>query len=123
MADPVQVVTPHLIVNDANAAIEFYKKAFGASEVMRMPAQDGKRLMHSEINVNGARIFVMDDFPEHRGGHGMVDAVDPPDQIKGTSVTMHLEVENRDAAGKRAPAPGAAVTPPPRAAFWRPPPA
>ena len=66
-----------------------------------MPAQDGKRLMHSEIQVNGARIFVMDDFPEHRGSHG-VDAVFPPDQIKGTSVTMHLEVENCDAAVKRA---------------------
>jgi uncharacterized glyoxalase superfamily protein PhnB len=43
MADPVQVVTPHLVVNDANAALEFYKKALGACEVMRMPAQDGKR--------------------------------------------------------------------------------
>jgi hypothetical protein len=70
MADPVQVVTPHLVVNDANAAIEFYKKALGATEALRMPAQDGKRLMHSEIHVNGARIFVMDDFPEHRGSHG-----------------------------------------------------
>jgi len=87
MADPVQVVTPHLVVSDAIAAIEFYKKAFGASEVMRMPAQDGERLMHSEIHVGGARIFVMDDFPEHRGSHG-VDAVFPPDQIKGTSVTI-----------------------------------
>jgi hypothetical protein len=57
--------------------------------------------MHSEIHVNGARIFVMDDFPEHRGSHG-VDAVFPPDRIKGTSVTMHLEVENCDAAVKRA---------------------
>jgi len=45
----VQVVTPHLVVNDANAAIEFYRKAFGATEAMRMPAQDGKRLMHSEF--------------------------------------------------------------------------
>ncbi len=53
MADPVQAVTPHLVVNDANAAIEFYKKALGASEVMRMPAQDGKRLMHSEIHIGG----------------------------------------------------------------------
>jgi PhnB protein len=99
MADPVQVVTPHLVVNDANAALEFYKKALGASEVIRMPAQDGKRLMHSEIQVRGARIFVMDDFPEHRGSHG-VDAVFPPDQIKGTSVTMHLEVEDCDAASR-----------------------
>jgi len=96
----VQIVTPHLVVNDANAAIEFYKKALGATEALRMPAQDGKRLMHSEIHVNGARIFVMDDFPEHRCPHGMVDAVFPPDQIKGTSVTMHLEVENCDAAGE-----------------------
>src|SRR5260370_31760443 len=99
MADPVQVVTPHLIVNDANAAIEFYKSAFGASEVMRMPAQDGKRLMHSEINVNGGRIFVMDDFPEHRGGLVMVDAVFTPEQVQGTAVTIHTEVDNFVAAG------------------------
>ena len=101
MTDAVQIVTPHLVVRDANAALEFYKKALGATETVRMPAEDGKRLMHSEIQVNGARIFVMDDFPEHRGSHG-VDAVFPPDQIKGTSVTMHLEVENCDAAVKRA---------------------
>jgi PhnB protein len=117
MANPVQVVTPHLVVNDGNAAIEFYKKALGASEVIRMPAQDGKRLMHSEINVGGARIFVMDDFPEHRGSHG-VDAVFPPDQIKGTSVTMHLEVENCDAAVKRARDAGATVTLEPWDSFW-----
>src|SRR5258708_27442914 len=67
MADPVQVVTPHLVVNDANAALEFYKRALGASEVMRMPAQDGKRLLHSEIQVRGPGTFVMDDFPAHRG--------------------------------------------------------
>src|SRR5260221_9966454 len=106
MADPVQIVTPHLVVNDANAALEFYKKALGASEVMRIPAQDGKRLMHSEIQVRGARIFVMDDFPEHRGSHG-VGAVVPPDQIKLTSVTMHLEVEDCAAASYPAPDAGA----------------
>jgi PhnB protein len=113
----VQIVTPHLVVNDANAAIEFYKRALGATEALRMPAQDGKRLMHSEIHVNGARIFVMDDFPEHRGSHG-VDAVFPPDQIKGTSVTMHLEVEDCDAAVKRAADAGATVTLAPWDSFW-----
>ena len=118
MTDPVQIVTPHLVVNDANAAIEFYKKALGAIEALRMPAQDGKRVMHSEIHINGARIFVMDDFPEHRCPHGMVDAVFPPDQIKGTSVTMHLEVENCDAAVKRAAEAGATVTMAPWDAFW-----
>src|SRR5258708_25856700 len=113
MADPVQVVTPHLIVNDATAAIEFYKSAFGASEVMRMPAQDGKRLMHSEIHINGARIFVMDDFPEHRGGHGLGGAGFPPDQIQGTSVTMHLEVRHCDAAVEHTADAGAPVNIPP----------
>src|SRR3954471_1587570 len=80
-------VTPHLVVKDANAAIDFYKKALGATETMRMPAQDGKRLMHAEIQLNGARILLMDDFPEHRAPGGHVDAVFPPDQMKGTSVT------------------------------------
>jgi PhnB protein len=65
MADRPQPVTPHLVVHDANAALDYYKKALGAREVMRMPAEDGKRLMHSEIEVNGARIFVRDEFPEH----------------------------------------------------------
>ena len=106
MAEPVQAVTPHLVVRDAYAAIEFYKQALGATEAFRMPAKDGKRLMHAEINFNGARIFLVDDFPEHRGQHG-VDAVFPPDRIGGTSVTMHLEVEDCDAAVQRATAAGA----------------
>ena len=55
MAEVTQVVFPHLVVSDAAAALEFYKKALGATETMRMPAEDGKRLMHSEITVNGAK--------------------------------------------------------------------
>ena len=66
MADPVQIVTPHLVVRDANAAIEFYKKALARRQGVRMPAEDGKRLMHAELDFNGARIYLMDDFPEHR---------------------------------------------------------
>jgi PhnB protein len=113
-----QVVTPHLVVKDANAAIDFYKKALGATETLRMPAQDGKRLMHAEIQLNGARVFLMDDFPEHRGPGDHVDAVFPPDQMKGTSVTMHLEVENCDTAVKRARDAGATVTMEPWDSFW-----
>jgi PhnB protein len=113
-----QVVTPHLVVKDANAAIDFYKKALGATETVRMPAQDGKRLMHAEIQLNGARVFLMDDFPEHRGPGDHVDAVFPPDQMKGTSVTMHLEVENCDTAVKRARDAGATVTMEPWDSFW-----
>ena len=114
----MQVQTYLFMDGRAEEAIEFYKKALGASEAMRVPAQDGKRLMHSEIHVGGARIFVVDDFPEHRCPGGMVDAVFPPDQIKGTSVTMHLEVENCDAAVKRAADAGASVTMAPWDAFW-----
>jgi PhnB protein len=117
MAESVQTVTPHLVVSDANAAIAFYKQALGATEARRVPAKDGKRLMHAEINFNGARIFLVDDFPEHRGQHG-VDAVFPPNQIAGTSVTMHLEVEDCDAAVQRAAEAGATVTLAPWDSFW-----
>src|SRR5207247_11086951 len=98
-------------------AVRCYERPLGGCAGMRMPARDGKRLMHSDSDVGGARIFVMDDFPEHRGSHG-VDAVFPPDQIKGTSVTTHLEVENCDAAVKRAANAGATVTMAPWDSFW-----
>jgi PhnB protein len=117
MADPVQIVTPHLVVNDGIAAIEFYQKALGATEVLRMPAKDGRRLMHAELNLDGMRFFLNDDFPEHRCMYAL-DTVLPPDQVKATTFTMHLEVENCDAAVKRAADAGATVTIPPWDAFW-----
>jgi PhnB protein len=117
MADPVQAVTPHLVVNDGNAAVEFYKKALGATEALRMTAKDGKRLMHAELHLGGMRFFLNDDFPEHRCSYA-ADAVFPPNVINGTSVTMHLEVEDCDAAVKRAADAGATVTMPPWDAFW-----
>jgi PhnB protein len=57
-------VNPYLTVNGASEAIELYKKAFGATENHRMPAEDGKRLMHAEISVNGGIIMMSDHFPE-----------------------------------------------------------
>jgi PhnB protein len=63
MADPVQAVTPHLVVHDGDAAVEFYKKALGATEALRMTAKDGKRLMHAEQHLGGMRFFLNDDFP------------------------------------------------------------
>ena len=118
MAERTQGVIPHLIVEGANAAIEFYKKALGATEVMRMPAEDGKRLMHSEIVVNGSRVFVMDDFVEHRDKCGHDAKIGAPGAIGGTSFVLHLEVENCDAAVKRAADAGATVIMPPWDAFW-----
>jgi PhnB protein len=55
-------LTPYLTLSDANAAIEFYKKAFGAVEKARMPSEDGKKLMHAELEFAGGRLFLSDDF-------------------------------------------------------------
>jgi PhnB protein len=63
-----KLVVPYMTVTGAVAAIAHYKKAFGAKEVMRMPADDGKRLMHAEIEINGHSIYLSDDFPEYAGG-------------------------------------------------------
>ena len=61
-------VTSYLIIRDAASAIDFYKKAFGATEVMRMPGQDGK-IGHAELKIAGGHIMLADESPEmgHRG--------------------------------------------------------
>src|SRR3954454_8672413 len=114
---PAQGVIPHLVVRDAAVALEFYKNGLGATETMPMPAEDGKRILHAEIQINGARIFVRDHFPEHCTGHGGHQQA-PPDALGGTPVTLHLEVANCDDAFSRATAAGAEVTMPPMDAFW-----
>lgn len=117
MTTQAQGVIPHLVVDDAATALAFYQKALGAKETMRVPAEDGKRLMHAEIQVNGAKIYLRDDFPEFRDSCGM-NHVQPPKAMAATSVTLHLDVENCDEAVKRAEAAGAKVTMPPADAFW-----
>ncbi|MGF1611660.1 MAG: VOC family protein [Kiloniellales bacterium] len=117
MTEQTQGVIPHLVVEDAAAALEFYKQALGARETMRVPAEDGKRLLHAELQVNGARIYLRDDFPDFREQCG-ANHVQPPKQMGGTSVTLHLDVEDCDAAVKRAETAGATVTMPPEDAFW-----
>lgn len=116
MTEPTQGVIPHLVVDDAAAAIEFYKAAFGASETMRMPADDGKRLLHAEILLNGAKVYIADAFPEYREQHG--GHIKTPKESGATSVTLHLDVDNCDAAVERAQAAGATVVMAPWDAFW-----
>jgi PhnB protein len=106
-------VTPHLCVTDGPAAMEFYKKAFGATEVSRMPAEDGKRLMHAELTVLGGKLMLHDDFPEYHGGKS-----ESAKALGGTPVTLHLEVPDIDAAMAKAAAAGAAVTMPAQDMFW-----
>jgi len=105
-------VTPHLIIDGAASAIEFYKKAFDAKEVRRSPAPDGKKLMHAEIKIGESRIFLCDEFPEMGGNFRN------PKALGGSSVTIHQYVKNVDKVVEQAARAGATVKMPPMDAFW-----
>jgi PhnB protein len=112
-----QGVIAHLSIDGAAEAIDFYKRALGATEIMRMPADDGKRLMHAELEVNGCRLFIADDFVEYReqcGGGRIL----PPRVSGSTGISLHLTVPDCDAAVKRATDAGATVLMAPFDAFW-----
>ncbi len=104
-------VTPYLVVSNGEHAIEFYKKAFGAVELYRMLAPDGRRLMHASLEINGSGVMLADEFPEHGGNRG-------PDMVGSTTVTIHLQVPNADKAFARAVAAGATVIMPLADMFW-----
>jgi uncharacterized glyoxalase superfamily protein PhnB len=104
---------PHLVCERCSEAIEFYKKAFGAVELVRMPAPDGRRIMHAQIRIGTSFVFLVDDFPEFCGGKS-----ESPSALKGTPVTLHHYVEDCDAAIKRAQDAGATVFMPPQDMFW-----
>jgi PhnB protein len=104
---------PHLVMDNASGAIEFYKKALGATEKSRSPAQDGKRVMHAEIELNGASVYLSDDFPEFCGGKSRT-----PKAYGGSPITLHLNVANCDATVARAVEHGAKCTMGPMDAFW-----
>src|SRR5262249_35476313 len=78
-------VTPHLVVREAANAIEFYKKAFGATELRRAPGPDGK-VMHAELQIGDSRVYLNDEVPE-------MQALSPL-ALNGTPVTIHLWVED-----------------------------
>jgi uncharacterized glyoxalase superfamily protein PhnB len=103
---------PHLVLSDAAKAIDFYKRAFGAEELCRMPGPDG-RIMHAQIRVGGKTIYLCDDFPEYCGGKAR-----NPAALGGTGVTIHQYVKDCDAAVDRAAKAGATVTMPPADMFW-----
>lgn len=110
---PTPPVVPYLVVADAMAAIAFYQRAFGAEAQFRMPADDGKRLLHASVAINGGIVMLSDDFPEYHGGQPR--APKPGGQ---TPVTIHLEVGDVDAALARAVVAGALVVMPAADMFW-----
>lgn len=95
--------TPYLICKDAAHAIEFYKKAFGATELMRIPMGDG-RIGHAELKISRAIILLVDEFPD-------IGAVSPR-SLGGTSVRILIYVEDVDAFAAKAIAAGATVLSP-----------
>jgi uncharacterized glyoxalase superfamily protein PhnB len=105
----MHTVTPHLVVAGAADAIEFYKKAFGAEEIMRMPGPDGK-LGHASIRIGDSRIMLADEFPQWESLG--------PLALKGSPVTLHLSVPDVDQAFARALAAGAKVRMPLADMFW-----
>jgi len=117
MTQPAQGIIAHLVVSDAAEALDFYARALGATETMRMPAEDKRRIMHAEIEVNSARLFLRDHFPEFCPANEAAKLAPPP-IIGGTTVTLHLEVPNCDAAVARMKEAGGTVLMEPMDAFW-----
>ena len=105
-------LAPHLIVDNAAAAIDFYVKAFDAVEYGRVPGPDGK-LIHAALNINGFPVMLNDDFPEMTEGKSMT-----PTALGGTPVTIHLTVTDVDAKFQQAIDAGATVLAPLEDQFW-----
>ena len=108
---PKSGVTPHLTIRDGRCieAIQFYSDAFGAREVSRQAEEDGPRLMHAALIINGDFVLMHDDFPEYRGG----DPAPAP-----ASAVFHLAVDDADAWWAQAVSAGAEVTMPLADQFW-----
>jgi uncharacterized glyoxalase superfamily protein PhnB len=107
--DGMHTVTPHLICANASAAIEFYKKAFNATETSRLPGPGG-RLMHASLSIGDSAVMLVDEMPEH-GALG-------PKSLKGSPVIIHLYVGDVDAVAAQAVAAGAKTTMPVTDMFW-----
>ena len=102
-------VTPYLAVDDASAAIEFYKRAFGATERMRLSAPGGK-IGHAELEIGDSLIMLSDPFPQATAR--------PPKELGGTTCGVFLYVEDVDSAFQRAVDAGAKVAMAPADMFW-----
>jgi uncharacterized glyoxalase superfamily protein PhnB len=102
-------VTPNLVVDDAAEALDFYRKAFGAEEAVRMAGPDG-RVMHAEIRIGDSVLMLGEEMRDMNRRS--------PKNFGGTPVSFYVYVENVDAAWKRAVDAGAKATMPPADMFW-----
>ena len=102
-------ISAHIVVQDAGRAATFYREAFGAEELERIPTPDG-RIMSLQLRVAGSVLHVADEFPE-------MGVLAPP-SIGGTPVVLALDVADADAVVARAVAAGAEVRQPVQDMFW-----
>jgi uncharacterized glyoxalase superfamily protein PhnB len=102
-------VTPHLVLEDGVEAIDFYVRAFGAHEHYRMPGPGGG-IAHAELRIGDSILYFADESPQGAGRS--------PRSLKGSSVVIHLYVEDVDGAIQRAVDAGAQMIMPPMDMFW-----
>ena len=102
-------ITPHIVVRGADRAAAFYRDAFGAEEVSRIPTPDG-RLMSVELRLGDGALHLADEFPEF--------GVLAPASIGGTPVVLALKVEDADATFAQAIEAGAEARQPVQEMFW-----
>jgi PhnB protein len=108
--DGYHTVTPYFTVRDAARAVEFYKQAFGATELMRMAEPDGK-IRHAEIRIGNSPIMIGDEFPEFSEMRSFQG-------LGGSPVSVYLYVKDVDAMFSRAVAAGAKVRSPIKDEFY-----
>ena len=102
-------ISPYLAVDDAEKAIEYYKKAFGAEETVRMNGPDG-RIGHAELKIGDSHVMLSDPFPQ--------SSTTPPTELGGTSGSIFMYVEDVDAVVQKAVDAGATVTMEVEDQFW-----
>lgn len=107
--DGFHTVTAHLVVSDAKKSIDFYKKAFNAQEISRMPGPDGK-IMHAMVRIGDSMVMLNDEYPDM--------GAKSPKTIGATGVTMNLYVDNADTVFSQATKAGASVVMPLADQFW-----
>jgi PhnB protein len=105
----MHTLTPHLVCAGAAEAIAFYKKAFGAEEMSRLPGPGGK-ILHAAVRIGDSVLMLTDEFPDFKSFG--------PLALKGSPVVIHLYVENADECAARAVAAGAKLTMPVSNSFW-----
>lgn len=108
--DGYRTVTPYITVKGAAQAIDFYERAFGAHEGVRMAGPDGKSVMHAELKIGDSMVMLSDEFPQ-MGSRS-------PQTLGGTTAAIFLYVPDVDAAFKRAVDAGAKAIMPPTDMFW-----